>query len=473
MAYLPPEFINTIKKDLPSHLSVDDFIYFCAKPLRRSIRVNTLKISCKDFIKHMHSKGWQFESIPWCNNGFWITGQQDENLGNCIEHLQGLFYIQEASSMLPPTALFDDNQIERSQMNILDMAAAPGSKTTQIATLMENNGLLIANEYSSSRVKVLHANLCRTGITNCAITHFNGNVFGEYLFEQFDLILIDAPCGGEGTIRKDPDALKNWQLTDIENIANVQKSLIESAFLALKPNGKLIYSTCTLNTIENQQVCHYLKQKYVDAVQFNSLKHLFDNAHLATTEEGFLHVWPQIYDSEGFFVASITKRGSVTNPNSIPKLQKNFPFQEATNKQKQEISTYLLTTFTISLPDEKIIMVRDNEYWLFPKNFQSFIGKMRFQRIGIKIAEHTKHGFKISHEAIMSLPIKSTSMMELTHDEAKSYLMGRDIMIDNSQGKGEVIVSYLNRPLGLGKKLPNKLKNNLPRELVRDNACVL
>ncbi len=223
-----------------------------------------------------------------------------------VEHIQGLFYIQEASSMLPPVALFDSTDSKILE-TVLDVASAPGSKTTQLAALMNNHGLLIANEYSSSRVKILHANVQRMGVNQCALTHFDGKVFGEYLYEKFDAILLDAPCGGEGTVRKDPNALKHWQLDDVTDIAETQKVLIESALLALKPGGTLVYSTCTLSQIENQQICHYIQQQYPDAVEFMPLNGLFPGAEKACTEEGFLHVWPQIYDSEGFFVAKIKK----------------------------------------------------------------------------------------------------------------------------------------------------------------------
>ncbi len=181
MAQLNQDFIDSIEKELPAHLSMADFVDFSKKPLRPSIRINTLKISSQVFIAMMAPKGWTLEPIPWCQDGFWISLSSEVQLGNTIEHLQGLFYIQEASSMLPPTALFSQLK-EANDIKILDMASAPGSKRTQIGALMNNQGLLIANEYSSSRVKVLHANIQRMGVSNTALTHFDARVFGEYLF---------------------------------------------------------------------------------------------------------------------------------------------------------------------------------------------------------------------------------------------------------------------------------------------------
>lgn len=190
--YFPEAFLAQMRAAMPAHLSFDDFIAACQRPLRRSIRVNTLKISVADFLSLVAPYGWQLTPVPWCEEGFWIERDGDDALplGSTAEHLSGLFYIQEASSMLPVAALFADNpQPER----VMDVAAAPGSKTTQIAARMGNAGGILANEFSASRVKVLHANISRCGISNVALTHFDGRVFGAALPEAFDAILLDAP----------------------------------------------------------------------------------------------------------------------------------------------------------------------------------------------------------------------------------------------------------------------------------------
>ncbi|WP_445945689.1 16S rRNA (cytosine(1407)-C(5))-methyltransferase RsmF [Shewanella sp.] len=482
MLQINPNFIKHIEQELPHHLSMDEFILACNRPLRQSIRVNTLRISSEDFIALMTPRGWSFSPVPWCSDGFWITLSKDEQLGNCLEHIQGLFYIQEASSMLPPTALFANNADAAAPVRVLDMASAPGSKTTQMAALMNNNGLLIANEYSASRVKVLHANVLRMGVSNCALTHFDGRVFGEYQYEAFDAVLLDAPCGGEGTVRKDQNALKEWQIDDVIAIAGTQKDLIEAAFLALKPGGALVYSTCTLSQLENQAICQHLLSRYPDAVVFESLSKLFDGAAKACTEEGFLHVWPQIYDSEGFFVAKIRKTASVPRIKSQPKAQKNFPFSPAPEKQIAALQDYIQQSFALSLPLGAQVYLRDDEFWLFPAPFSDFIGTMRFQRIGIKLADVLKKGFKIKHEAVIALGAKlgnnlnnNARCIPLNQAQTEQFLMGRDIDTASFEGKldltpkGEMIVSYHGAAIGVVKHLGHRLKNSLPRELVRDN----
>ena len=467
MAQLNQDFINSITNEIPSHLTIDDFIHYSSQPLRPSIRINTLKISSSDFIHLMKSKGWTFQPIPWCSDGFWITLDSEIQLGNTIEHIQGLFYIQEASSMLPPIALFDDLN-DTVEYTVLDIASAPGSKTTQMAALMKNSGLLVANEYSSSRVKVLHANVLRMGVSNTALTHFDARVFGEYLYNQFDAILLDAPCSGEGTIRKDPHALKNWSIANNTSIIDTQKALIESAFLALKTGGCLVYSTCALSRAENQNVCEHLMSCFPGALEFQSLHHLFSGAEKSCTPEGFLHVWPQIYDSEGFFIAKIRKLADIERRKPIPRQQKNFPFSPVSTKVQAELESYFTHTFGITLPNDSLIMVRDLEYWLFPAKIADLIGKMRFQRIGIKLADGLKKGFKVRHEAVIALT-NQQRYVELTSSQATQYLMGRDIPLqDGLTPQGEVILSYHGRALGVAKHLGKRLKNSLPRELVRD-----
>ncbi|MGC9401346.1 16S rRNA (cytosine(1407)-C(5))-methyltransferase RsmF [Vibrio genomosp. F10 str. 9ZC157] len=464
---LPDEFLREIESILPSSLNMQDFIDACKRPLRKSIRVNTLKVTVSEFKERAAIKGWGLEPVPWCEEGFWITADESAvPLGNSAEHMAGLFYIQEASSMMPVTALFDNANIE--YQSVLDMAAAPGSKTTQIAALMNNSGILVANEYSASRVKVLHANIERCGIKNTALSNFDGKVFGGWLPERFDAVLIDAPCSGEGTIRKDADAMKNWSLASVKSIADTQKELIESAFHALKPNGVLVYSTCTLSTYENQQVCHHLKDTFGDLVEFEHLNALFPNADLATTEEGFLHIFPQVYDCEGFFVARIRKTGRSVAP-QVKKRMGKFPFEKATEKVQIEIQKELEASLSITLPSDSSVWLRDKDVWLFPNALEPMIGELRFSRMGIKIAESHKKGYRWQHQVATTLALGTeANSVVLSTEEAREWFMGRDIRPDTPAGKGEVIVKLGNDVIGLGKWVGNRVKNGLPRELVRD-----
>nr|WP_074174154.1 16S rRNA (cytosine(1407)-C(5))-methyltransferase RsmF [Enterobacter hormaechei] len=463
--FLPEQFLAQMREALPAHLSFDDFVAACQRPLRRSIRVNTLKISVGAFLDLVSPYGWQLTPVPWCEEGFWIERDEEESLplGSTAEHLSGLFYIQEASSMLPVAALFaDGNQPER----VMDVAAAPGSKTTQIAARMNNRGAILANEFSASRVKVLHANISRCGIHNVALTHFDGRVFGAALPEAFDAILLDAPCSGEGVVRKDPDALKNWSVESNLEIAATQRELIDSAFHALRPGGTLVYSTCTLNRDENEDVCLWLKQRYVDAVQFLPLDTLFDSASHAATPEGFLHVFPQIYDCEGFFVARLRKTRAV-DPLPAPKFKVgNFPFAPVKGREAAQAQA-AASKVGLHWDESLRLWMRDKELWLFPVNIEPLIGKVRFSRLGIRLAEIHNKGYRWQHEAVIALA-GSENTFALTHQEAEEWYRGRDVYPEDGPLQDEVIVTYQGYPLGLAKKVGSRLKNSNPRELVRD-----
>lgn len=463
--YLPEEFLAQMRAAMPTHLSFDDFIAACQRPLRRSIRVNTLKIAVADFLQLVAPYHWQLTPIPWCEEGFWIEREDEDDLplGSTAEHLSGLFYIQEASSMLPVAALFADGESPR---RVMDVAAAPGSKTTQIAARMGNEGGILANEYSASRVKVLHANISRCGISNVALTHFDGRVFGAALPECFDAILLDAPCSGEGVVRKDPDALKNWSSESNAKIALTQHELIDSAFHALRPGGTLVYSTCTLNRQENEEVVNGLLARYPQAVEVLPLGSLFPQASEALTGEGFLHVFPQIFDCEGFFVARLRKTAAI-EPLPTPGYKVGqFPFAPLKNRESAAIIA-AAAAVGLQWTAEHTLWQRDKEIWLFPQALDTLFGKVRFSRIGIRLAEIHNKGYRWQHEAVIALAGPAASF-SLTQTEAEEWYRGRDIYPETLPQKDDVIVTWQGAPLGLAKKVGSRLKNSYPRELVRD-----
>ena len=455
-----------MRASLTDEAELQRFLAISQQPLRKSLRVNTLKISVADFLARTAHYGWRLTPVPWCAEGFWIE-RDDESLplGSVAEHLSGLFYIQEASSMLPVTALF---AAAPEAQQVMDMAAAPGSKTTQLAALMHNRGAILANEYSASRVKVLHANISRCGVSNVALTHFDGRVFGAALPEQFDAILLDAPCSGEGVVRKDADALRNWTLASTEAIAATQRDLIDSAFHALRPGGVLIYSTCTLNTIENQQVIAWLLARYPDATEILPLQDLFAGAEAALTPEGYLHVFPHCFDSEGFFVARLRKTASVPAlPAPGYKLGK-LPFTPASRKFSAEVMQ-AAAKVGLQWNENLTLWQRDKELWLFPASAEQWLNKVRFSRIGLKLAETFPKGYRWQHEAVMALVQPDEALtFALNETEAESWYRGQDIHPETLPARDEVIVTWQQQPLGLAKKVGNRIKNSYPRELVRD-----
>jgi len=279
--------------------------------LRRSIRVNTLKISINELKAKLNAK-WNLTQIPWCDEGFWIEHKKKErrDIGNLLEHSLGYIYTQQAASMIPPLVL-DPKEDEI----ILDIAAAPGSKTTQIASMMKNTGILIANDYTTLRMKPLSMNLQRCGVLNCIITLMKGQWFKNSGME-FDRILVDAPCSGTGTIRKSFKTLRIWNPNMVKRLSITQKQLLETAFNILKKNGTLVYSTCSLEPEENEAVVDFLINKYDNAkLETIELKHIKKSQPILEFEKNkykeeikkCLRIWPQDNDTEGFFVAKIRK----------------------------------------------------------------------------------------------------------------------------------------------------------------------
>ena len=278
---------------------IDEFIKICHIPLRKSLRVNTLKTSI-DEVK----KRFDLTQVPWCKEGFFIKGYA---IGNTKEHFLGYIYIQEAASMIPPIVL----EPKKHEV-ILDMCSSPGSKTTQIAAMMENKGIIVANENSYQRIKPLEMNLERLGVSNTVITLMNGSWFKQ----GFDKILVDAPCSGMGAIRKSPSTPLMWNPNFIKKLARTQKRLLETAFNCLKEKGTLVYSTCTLEPEENEEVVDYILEKYPKArlekinlkIKKSEPVLKFNNKEYHKEIENCLRIFPQDNDTEGFFVAKITKR---------------------------------------------------------------------------------------------------------------------------------------------------------------------
>jgi tRNA (cytosine49-C5)-methyltransferase len=287
----------------------DEFKKYCLAFLPRSIRVNTLKAKVGDVCKSIKAKGWILEAIPWCESGFWIHHRDRRDTGNLLEHKLGYIYIQEAVSMLPPLFL-DPKPGEM----VLDMCAAPGSKTSQIAAMMKNSGLLLANDYRGQRIQSLGINLQRMGVTNTIVTLMNGERFSGL---NCDKILVDAPCSGTGTIRKSLKTIKMWNPKMLRKISNQQKKLLMTAWKNVKPGGVVVYSTCSLEPEENEAVVSWLLDSVDDAklveVKLPGLKvgkavKEFEGVVYHRDIDKVCRVWPQDNNTEGFFVAKLVKK---------------------------------------------------------------------------------------------------------------------------------------------------------------------
>jgi NOL1/NOP2/sun family putative RNA methylase len=298
----------------------DVFEKYLRTPGRRSIRVNTLKITIPKLIERL-SPCWQLEQIPWCSEGFRISGRQVcgcgcvhdvKRLGDIPEHKSGLFYIQEASSMIPAVVL-DPKPGE----NILDMCASPGSKTTQIAGYMKNTGSITASDVRADRIAILKRNLERMGVTNCTVLQMPGQQFKDV---KFDRILLDPPCSGTGTLRGDPESIGKWDPKIAERLMYEQRSLIHYAYCVLKRGGIMVYSTCSIEPVENEAVIDYLLKRHkktgieeiemnAQACGLNRSKPILEYGGKSYDEriERTMRIMPQDNDTDGFFISKIRK----------------------------------------------------------------------------------------------------------------------------------------------------------------------
>lgn len=288
----------------------EEFKKYSLKFLRRAVRFNTLISDIKKTKNSLIEKSWTFSPIPWCEQGYWIDHKEGRrDIGNTKEHALGKIYVQSAASMIPPIAL-DPKPGEI----VLDMCASPGSKSTQIAQYMQNNGLLVCNEISAKRIAPLSINLQRCNVMNSIVTKMNGKRFGKFN-NMFDKVLVDAPCSGMGSISKSYKIIEMWNPNMIKRLAGTQKQLITSGFSALKPKGTLVYSTCTLEPEENEGVIDFLLEEFdnakVEEINLNIKKSKpilqFEGTQYNKKINKALRIWPQDNDTEGFFVCKITK----------------------------------------------------------------------------------------------------------------------------------------------------------------------
>ena len=471
---IPEAFIEKYAEILPIE-ELEAFLEASCRPLRKSIRVNTLKISVEEFVEKTKKMGWELTPIPWCTSGFWIDREdRSQPLGKSYLHLAGYFYIQEASSMMPPEVL----DIKEDDI-VLDVASAPGSKTTQMAAMMNNKGTVVANELETSRIKAMASNLERLGVANVLFTNKDGRAFSQYFPNFFDKILLDAPCGGEGTVRKDKGALEFWNQKGVEKMAALQWTMIEEAFRALKPGGEMVYSTCTLAPEENEMILLELLERFPGNAEIVPINETFiqnpEQYGLTQEEvdmevqgmgvEGVVRVWPHSFDTEGFFVSKIRKNHP-TEDSDFQKNRRNSPYSQLSKKSKQWLDKEFNRMFGFTLEDTSLLQERGNEIWVRPKHAETIAQMMSFDRAGMLLCERHRDEMKLTHEGALYLIQAGCEpqqgVVELSEEECKTFFQGLDIRKE-CVTKQYVYLKHNGVYLGIAKAMGNKLKNQLPR----------
>jgi len=454
---------------------------YSAMPLRKCMRVNTLKMGIGDFEDYAKDQNWDLQPVPWCQEGFTVD-REDRTvpLGKDLLHVLGYTYMQEASSMLP-VAMLDPRPGEK----ILDMAAAPGSKSTQIVARLKGRGFVVCNDMQEMRLKTLREALRRLSCINAIVTKKKGQWFGKYMVGRFDKVLIDAPCTGQGTVRKDKTALQYCSLDSIGKNAKLQRELIESAVHATKIGGRIVYSTCTLTPEENEEVVLSILKKYpgqlevldprtipLEGRQWNMDKAIEDSIIIQKdladyeSDQPMLRIWPQTYDSEGFFCAVLKKTG----PTSEPLLTEIIrPREEIIPRSRENaISHYLRDHFGMEpLGEDEMLIEHDGRYLIVSKELMRF--KLPTQNVGCGLPfgkKITSDPVLLDHDYLtLRGSVATKHVIDLTDEEWKTLMSGQDISCSEDL-EGHVIFHKNGRCVGRGRAKRSNCKNQIPRWMI-------
>lgn len=307
---LPNSFLDMLY-ELYSMGTVDEILRSYQEGRKTTVRINTLKVTANEILNEFRKNGIKFSNCNMINNAFIILNSKEGNIEKLPSYNEGKIYLQNLSSMLPP--LFLDLE---ENMSILDMCAAPGSKTTQMAAMINNKGKIIANELNQLRRERLMFNIKKQDASCVAVIGHDGRKLGGLFKEKFDRVLLDAPCSGEGTIYiKKPKSYRGICEKTVNNNSKLQKSLLKSGLNALKPRGILVYSTCTLSPEENEEVVHEIisennKLSIVDIdFRYNNVLNgviKYKNKMFHKDVKKAIRITPNKY-MEGFFLCKIQK----------------------------------------------------------------------------------------------------------------------------------------------------------------------
>ncbi len=289
----------------------DTLLHYCQTPVQKSIRLNTLRYGKDHILEQLAAAGWELHSVPWCPLGYWVMNRTREDIGRSVWHALDYFYIQDAVSLIPAEIL-----APKTQMCVLDMAAAPGSKTGHLATMMQDTGGIVANDVALGRLPALRANMDKIGATNVLVSQHDGRAFAQ-MRDAFDAVLVDAPCSATGTVRKNPGVLENWQPNQAQSHRKIQESLLSSAITATKPGGFIVYATCSLEPEENEAVVDAVARNNTVALIPSHLSGLqsrpgiteWNNCAFVNAMERTVRIYPQDNNTQGFYVACLQKTG--------------------------------------------------------------------------------------------------------------------------------------------------------------------
>jgi 16S rRNA C967 or C1407 C5-methylase (RsmB/RsmF family)/NOL1/NOP2/fmu family ribosome biogenesis protein len=433
---LPELFIKQIAPLLKDDF--ESFIKALSADTPVSIRINNNKME-KDNI--------QRETIPWCSSGFYLEKRPVFTLDPLFH--AGCYYVQEAGSMFLGQAirqtLHMDNPV------VLDLCAAPGGKSTHLAELLGEKSLLVSNEIIRNRNKILQENITKWGASHVVVTNNDPSDFSG-LQGFFDMIVVDAPCSGEGMFRKDPLSINEWSGEQVAFCAERQRKILANVYHSLKTEGILIYSTCTYNKKENEENIQWLMDEY----GFEPVRVEIDPRWGITESEAGYRFYPHKTKGEGFFLSVLQKKEE-EKPVKIKTKNKSF-----SGKIPEEIKKWFLK--------ESYINVRpDGNIYAFPEGFKherNFLEeKLHVAQAGTPVAKIK--GKDIIPEASLAFSVflnkQAFVNRELDWEEAISFLR-KDNQFFPDLPKGWILMTFKGYPLGWVKNMGTRVNNHYPQE---------
>lgn len=446
---LPVEFENRMKKILNE--DYDKFIASYDETPVRAFRINTKKINEENFNEVSPFGG---EKIPFADNAYYFNY---DGIGNHPFHHAGMVYIQEPAAMSAAASI--DVQPE---WKVLDLCAAPGGKSGQIASHLGDNGLLISNEIVPSRCKILTGNMERMGFRNVITTCTDAKRLSELFGEEFDLVVVDAPCSGEGMFRKDENAVSEWSEENVKLCTDRQHEILGYINSLVKDGGFLLYSTCTFSLEENEKCVDTFIKNHPEfeliPVKENVRKHTADGINFDGCETENINYcrrfYPHISKGEGQFVALMKKSGG----NGIVPKRKTV-LEEVPKKEQKIVFDFLDETLT-DYNKNCVKKYKENIVY-FDSDFSVPSG-IAFS-CGVTIGTVKKNYIQPHHQFFMAMGEKFRRKIELTVDEADSYLKGNTIPCTCENGWAVVTIESCS--LGGAKAVNGTAKNHYPKGL--------
>ncbi len=496
---LPELFVERMKNLLPER-EFNEFIDSFGDTDERyhALRINTLKAKKENDSKEILEKLKDCfgeglgDQVPWESNALYY----EDNIapGKHPYHEAGLYYIQEPSAMAPVNYL-DPKPGER----ILDLCAAPGGKSTQIAGRMQGKGILISNEINRDRSKILSLNVERLGITNCMVLNETPGNLSERFAGYFDKILVDAPCSGEGMFRKNEIATTEWSIDNVKACALRQKEILDCASVMLSPGGTLVYSTCTFSPDENEESIYRFLLEHKDfhvqkvpltggmeqaRTEFISKDCITENTDCLKEVDNAVRLWPHRLKGEGHFMC-VLKRDGVNTAISAedpagPRKDGYVPGGRNLPAKKEIIKIFNeFAKETLAFRDNSSYITKSGlnlgqtlflfgeQLYLAPADMPSTNG-LKVMRPGLHLGTVKKDRFEPSHALALAMKAEdAVNVSDFSSDslEIRQYLNGQTLRCSDKSGKGWTLVTVDGYSIGWAKQANTMLKNHYPKGL--------